>query len=220
MISLKAELIIKLQASLFLIFIVCGYAQDVRGTQSVPPEAEKTPVKRSPPHIRQHYTQARTGVSLLKSPVIKITKVPRRQLETTLHSNLSMNEEPVGAAAVSLSVSEPSAAAVSLPSVNEPSARCSGSAGVEREAVLRRSPRHKKKWKGGTKEHGRKETLKSVSACMGIQCPKTHVGNVQVQTCINYLLNSATYYDACIQWLPSNTLPPPHTRILLTEAQS
>ncbi|XP_064391967.1 uncharacterized protein LOC135339666 [Halichondria panicea] len=135
--------------------------QDMRGTQSVPPEAEKTPVKRSPPHIRQHYTQARTGVSLLKSPVIKITKVQRRQLESTLHSNSSMNEEPVGAAAVSLSVSEPSAAAVSLPSVNEPSAQCSGSAGVEREAVLRRSPRHKNKWKGGTKEHGRKETLKS-----------------------------------------------------------
>ena len=124
----------------------------MRGNQSVPPEADKTPVKkRSPTHSRQHYTQARTGVSLLKSPVINITRVARRQQGTTLHSN---EGESVVTAAVSLSDRDAS------------SLQCSGgtTGGVGGEAVLRRSPRHKSKWRDGPQEHGRKETLKSVSA--------------------------------------------------------
>ncbi len=38
------------------------------------------PVKKTPPPNHTHYAQSGTGVSLMKSPVIKISRVPRRQL--------------------------------------------------------------------------------------------------------------------------------------------
>ena len=58
-------------------FLSCLFIQMSEGSSSVPPDL---PVKRTPPSSKTHYAQSRTGVSLMKSPVINITRVPRRQL--------------------------------------------------------------------------------------------------------------------------------------------